>query len=89
MDSFAISMPLLEFHEFRSKCANGGDSKKSDQQHEEDNYDDDEDFNELDDDADFRGHWAVVSDIKKNPEHAVKRHPFVVTRCVRKLFYVL
>ncbi|KAJ6558139.1 hypothetical protein B0H19DRAFT_1150066 [Mycena capillaripes] len=82
LDSFAISMPLLEFHEFRSKCAKSDDSKNSGQKlDEEDNDDGDEaDWVDIDDGNDFRGHSAAVSDIAKNPEHAVKRHPFVVTR---------
>ncbi|KAJ7119609.1 hypothetical protein C8R44DRAFT_788507 [Mycena epipterygia] len=81
LDSFGISIPLLEFHEIRSKCANGSDSKisqLSNQKVNDEDYDDEED---PEDEADGNDDdtWGV-SNIAKNPQHAVKRHPFVVTR---------
>ncbi|KAF8147742.1 hypothetical protein K438DRAFT_1867249 [Mycena galopus ATCC 62051] len=80
VDSFGISMPLLEFHEYQSKCAKKkGDSDK---QLPDDNDADDEtdDLTEYNDDG-MGGRWASgVSDITRNPDHAVMRHPFILTR---------
>ncbi|KAJ7302358.1 hypothetical protein DFH08DRAFT_74267 [Mycena albidolilacea] len=79
VDSFGISMPLLEFHEYRSKCAKGGGSDNSGKQ--DDNDDDDvDDWTDYGDDK-FPGRWNPgISDIANNPQHAVKRHPFILTR---------
>ncbi|KAJ7119542.1 hypothetical protein C8R44DRAFT_177044 [Mycena epipterygia] len=81
LDSFGISIPLLEFYEIHSKCANGSDSeipKLSSQQVEDEGNDAEEgDENEaVGNSVEVPG----VSDIAKFPQHAVKRHPFVVTR---------
>ncbi|KAJ7471928.1 hypothetical protein FB451DRAFT_311308 [Mycena latifolia] len=89
LDSFGISIPLLEFHEIRSKCANDSNSdispdpvEEKEDDVDEDGADGDEDEAEdesdevKDNDADSPG----ISNIEKNPDHAVKRHPFVVTR---------
>ncbi|KAJ6510568.1 hypothetical protein C8R45DRAFT_964526 [Mycena sanguinolenta] len=72
VDSFGISMPLLEFHEFRSKCKKSN-SKKADGDEDDDETDD----WELHDRGRFH---AGISDIARNPQHAVMRHPFVLTR---------
>ncbi|KAJ7675487.1 hypothetical protein B0H17DRAFT_1207672 [Mycena rosella] len=92
LDSFAISISLLEFHEIRSKCANDSNSNISLEDHagkqvEGKNHDaeEGEEPEELENtesevaDNSFNG-TPGVSDIAKHPEHAVKRHPFVVTR---------
>ncbi|KAJ7471940.1 hypothetical protein FB451DRAFT_1251471 [Mycena latifolia] len=85
LDSFGLSMPLLEFHEIRSKCTNDSEStiSRDSGQHVEDkdkDADDDDDYDEPEE-IDGRGHdISVVSDMTKYPQHAVKRHPFVVTR---------
>ncbi|KAJ7119545.1 hypothetical protein C8R44DRAFT_921775 [Mycena epipterygia] len=81
LDSFGISIPLLEFHEIHSKCTNNSDSeipKLSSQQIE----DEENDAEEGDEDEAVGNGVEVkgVSDIVKHPQHAVKRHPFVVTR---------
>jgi hypothetical protein len=74
-------MPLLEFHEYRSKCAKGGDSENSGKQNDNDD-DDVDDWTDYGDDK-FPGRWnPSISDIANNPQHAVKRHPFILTRCV-------
>ncbi|KAJ7315037.1 hypothetical protein DFH08DRAFT_425650 [Mycena albidolilacea] len=87
LDSFGISMPLLEFHEFGSKCTNSTDSdtsssedKPGDDQNNENNEDEDEEENHIEEKDDTAGGPLGVSDIAKYPEHALKRHPFVVTR---------
>ncbi|KAF7328888.1 hypothetical protein MVEN_02518500 [Mycena venus] len=78
LDSFGISMPLLEFNEFPSKCATDTSKKKLDK--DDDDDDESDDWTEDSDDRPV-GRWALgVSDIAKNPQHAVKRHPFIVTR---------
>ncbi|KAJ6562522.1 hypothetical protein B0H19DRAFT_1248232 [Mycena capillaripes] len=80
LDSFAISMPLLEFHEFRSKCATASSREKSASSEEvviKQSDDDEEDQVEK---HVVQVIPSGVSDITKYPEHAVKRHPFVVTR---------
>ncbi|KAJ7792321.1 hypothetical protein B0H14DRAFT_2931666 [Mycena olivaceomarginata] len=87
LDSFGISMPLLEFHEFGSKCTNSTDSdisssedKMADEKNSEDDEDEDEEVNRVEDKDDTAGGPLGVSDIAKYPEHALKRHPFIVTR---------
>ncbi|KAF7360594.1 hypothetical protein MVEN_00790800 [Mycena venus] len=92
LDSFAISFPLLEFHEIGSKCANTSNLGTSPEEEEEipieEKADEDEDDDEDDEEAQDRVKAKVNtteptrgwSDIRKFPEHALKRHPFVVTR---------
>ncbi|KAJ7186864.1 hypothetical protein C8R46DRAFT_1058256 [Mycena filopes] len=89
LDSFAISIPLLEFHEIASKCEKGGASKVPrpplDDEHVNDadnDEDEDEDDFLLSADAETPDNWRLpaVSDMTKNPLHGVKRHPFIVTR---------
>ncbi|KAF7344401.1 hypothetical protein MSAN_01921300 [Mycena sanguinolenta] len=81
LDSFGISMPLLEFHEFRSKCAELPISQPVSAQHkdpvsaEKNQHGGEYEGQNQDRDAD-----QGISDILKYPEHAVKRHPFVLTR---------
>ncbi|KAK7028330.1 hypothetical protein R3P38DRAFT_3394488 [Favolaschia claudopus] len=74
VEAFSISMPLLEFHEYRSKCS----PRKSTEDDDENESDESDDLE--DDDARSNRWVSVVSDISKNPLHAVKRHPFVLTR---------
>ncbi|KAJ7262642.1 hypothetical protein B0H12DRAFT_1231091 [Mycena haematopus] len=79
VDSFGISMPLLEFHEFRSKCAKKSDSDQ--QLNLEDNDDDDDETEGWAEHSRVPGHfYGGVSDIARNPQDAVMRHPFVLTR---------
>ncbi|KAJ6588605.1 hypothetical protein B0H19DRAFT_1100250 [Mycena capillaripes] len=84
LDSFGISMPLLEFHEFRSKCANVSNSETSPIPSETVVINKDDEDEDAEDHADDNNVAEViplgVSDIKRYPEHVVKRHPFVVTR---------
>ncbi|KAJ7245094.1 hypothetical protein C8J57DRAFT_1524589 [Mycena rebaudengoi] len=92
LDSFGISMPLLEFHEVGSRCANSTNPETSSveneitQERSDDDDDDDEDGEgkEIQRKAVAKVHTATaplgVSDITQFPEHALKRHPFVVTR---------
>ncbi|KAJ6491584.1 hypothetical protein DFH09DRAFT_1377219 [Mycena vulgaris] len=82
LDSFGISIPLLEFHEVRSKCNSSTPeiSEKSGQQAEDEENDADEEEDESDGIEDRGNDILAVSDIAKHPQHAVKRHPFVVTR---------
>ncbi|KAJ7021462.1 hypothetical protein C8F04DRAFT_1140897 [Mycena alexandri] len=85
LDSFGISIPLMEFHEIASKC---GGSKVFKPKFDDDeakgadegDEDDEDDFNPVtaDDEANWR--FSAVSDIARNPLHAVNRHPFIVTR---------
>ncbi|KAF7360598.1 hypothetical protein MVEN_00791200 [Mycena venus] len=92
LDSFAISFPLLEFHEIGSKCANTSNLETSPEEEEEipikEKTDEDEDDDEDDEEVQDRVKTKVNtteptrgwSDIQKFPEHVLKRHPFVVTR---------
>ncbi|KAJ6495433.1 hypothetical protein C8R45DRAFT_1095066 [Mycena sanguinolenta] len=76
LDSFGISMPLLEFHEFGSKCAESPILQTHSAQ-DKDPFSDEKNQNdgEYDDGAE-----PGISDVLKYPEHALKRHPFVVAR---------
>jgi hypothetical protein len=83
-------MPLLEFHEFGSKCTNSTDSdtsssedKPADDKNNENDEDEDEEENHVEEKDDTAGSPLGVSDIAKYPEHALKRHPFIVTRYAR------
>lgn len=95
LDSFGISVPLLEFHAFRSKCADAQDSETASQEEisEKEDGEDEDDGEDSEEPPTFKvvvntggssssSQHPDVSDIAKHPEHAVKRHPFVVTRCV-------
>ncbi|KAJ7847742.1 hypothetical protein B0H14DRAFT_3675132 [Mycena olivaceomarginata] len=62
LDLFGILMPLLEFHEFGSKCTNSTNSDTS---------------SSKDKPVDNKNN---ENNEAKYPEHALKRHPFVVTR---------
>ncbi|KAJ6491578.1 hypothetical protein DFH09DRAFT_1453217 [Mycena vulgaris] len=89
-DSFGISIPLLEFHEIRSKCANDSgteisenlkpqtEDKGDDADEEED--EEEEEAKEIQESVEVDEDSLTVSNITKNPLHAVKRHPYVVTR---------
>ncbi|KAJ7255839.1 hypothetical protein B0H12DRAFT_1113039 [Mycena haematopus] len=88
LDSFGISMPLLEFHEFGSKCIKSPISEtqsaeentlSDDDKENEDEYED-EDEEPINVEEDAAGGPSGVSDISKYPEHTLKRHPFVITR---------
>jgi hypothetical protein len=82
-------MPLLEFHEFDSECTNSTDSDTSsseDKMADEKNGEDDEhedEVNRVEDKDDTAGGPLRVSNIAKYPEHALKRHPFIMTRYVQ------
>ncbi|KAJ7485154.1 hypothetical protein B0H11DRAFT_2018308 [Mycena galericulata] len=79
LDSFGVSIPLLEFHEIQSKCPN--ENTESRLQHVDDDQEDEEDDGDVSEDEDpFGGFGVARSDVAKNPQHAVKRAPFVVTR---------
>ncbi|KAJ6588607.1 hypothetical protein B0H19DRAFT_212203 [Mycena capillaripes] len=85
LDSFGISIPLLEFHELRSKCVNTSNTSNSETSPSETevvNKDDDgEDAEDQEEDNNVPEVIpSGVSDIERYPEHALKRHPFVVTR---------
>ncbi|KAJ7910040.1 hypothetical protein B0H13DRAFT_617333, partial [Mycena leptocephala] len=90
LDSFAISFPLLEFHEIDSKCTNTSSLKRSSEEKEDvilkENADeeDDDDEEEVQDRVEEKFHTydgpRGISDIPRYPEHALKRHPFIVTR---------
>ncbi|KAF7344378.1 hypothetical protein MSAN_01918800 [Mycena sanguinolenta] len=86
LDSFGFSMPLLEFHEFGSKCTKSEPILETNSTDEEalsdGNDEDDEEYYEEQEQVqkDTTGEPPGVSDISKYPEHALKRHPFVVTR---------
>ncbi|KAJ6537787.1 hypothetical protein B0H19DRAFT_1240499 [Mycena capillaripes] len=89
LDSFGISMPLLEFHELGSKCASSSNpetpSVENEITHNQNDDDDDEDGDgEVQRQTVAKAHVATaplgISDIALYPEHALKRHPFVVTR---------
>ncbi|KAJ7074566.1 hypothetical protein C8F01DRAFT_29818 [Mycena amicta] len=77
IDSVGISMPLVEFHEYRANQC-GDDSHDSDEVGW--SNDDDEDSEADEDDLLGPFRFTRVSDIKKYPKHAVELHPFVVTR---------
>ncbi|KAJ7331519.1 hypothetical protein DFH08DRAFT_940114 [Mycena albidolilacea] len=76
LDSFAISFPLLEFHEI------GREEDVILKENADDEDDDDEE--EVQDRVEEKFHTYEgprgISDIPRYPEHALKRHPFVVTR---------
>ncbi|KAJ6495455.1 hypothetical protein C8R45DRAFT_1095087 [Mycena sanguinolenta] len=84
LDSLGISIPLLEFHEFGSKCTESEpilDTNSADEDALSDgNNDDDEDEEHEEVEKDTTGGPPSVSDILKYPEHALKRHPYVMTR---------
>ncbi|KAF7344379.1 hypothetical protein MSAN_01919000 [Mycena sanguinolenta] len=92
LDSFGISMPMLEFHEFGSKCTKSEPILETDSADEvalsDGNNEDDEEYYEEQEQVqkDTTGEPPGVSDISKYPEHASKRHPFVVTRYVVQLW---
>ncbi|KAJ7619340.1 hypothetical protein FB45DRAFT_1095418 [Roridomyces roridus] len=65
LDSFGISMPLLELHAIGSKCPESYGTQSDDD-------DDDEEFSDI--------APADMSNIVFYPKHAIERHPFVVTR---------
>jgi hypothetical protein len=79
-------MPLLEFHEVHSRCATASNPETSSSAEEPPEKDDDEDYDDEEtQDWVKENHSAEespsgVSNITGNPEHALKRHPFVVTR---------
>ncbi|KAF7290584.1 hypothetical protein MIND_01298500 [Mycena indigotica] len=82
IDSFGISMPLLEFHEYRrNQC---GDATIHESKDLETDIDLDDDIDSAEDDPEAaprsRLRFPPVSDIKKYPSHSVERHPFVITR---------
>ncbi|KAJ7471932.1 hypothetical protein FB451DRAFT_1134760 [Mycena latifolia] len=81
LDSFGISIPLLEFHEIRSKCANdsGPDVSQDSDQHVEDKIHG-ADEREEEKESDEVKSSDDSPNIEKNPQQAVKLHPFVVTR---------
>ncbi|KAF8205408.1 hypothetical protein K438DRAFT_1932226 [Mycena galopus ATCC 62051] len=89
LDSFGISMSLLEFHPFGSKCAESPDVETPSDDSEDpmadkeiqkdDDEDDEKEENYVEEEDNSVGPLGV-SDISKYPEHALKRHPFVVTR---------
>ncbi|KAK7039640.1 hypothetical protein R3P38DRAFT_3181414 [Favolaschia claudopus] len=105
LDSFAISIPLLEFYEYGSRCAKSGsdvdeepfsegnktvdldsEAKKLDSDETEKSKDKDDDADDEEEERDQVKEKedtlgpADISDIAKYPEHALKRHPFIVTR---------
>ncbi|KAF7323891.1 hypothetical protein MKEN_00610500 [Mycena kentingensis (nom. inval.)] len=82
LDSFGISMPLIEFREYR-KAACKAEETGSDNSDEEDgeapwSLEDDPEGDRDRSPGPFRE--STISDIEKHPAHAVDRHPFVVTR---------
>jgi hypothetical protein len=86
LDSFGISVPLLEFHEFPSKCVKNHDQDALEDSRQfaggsENLSDEEADRVELNQNLE-NGDVFVFSDVAKHPQHAVKRHPFVVTRYV-------
>ncbi|KAJ6632547.1 hypothetical protein B0H10DRAFT_1977759 [Mycena sp. CBHHK59/15] len=76
LDSFGISIPLLEFHETQSKCPASHNAGEPSQRPDSDSIASDEQDDDEDDDAILPG----ISNIAKYPEHALKRHPFLLTR---------
>ncbi|KAJ7641491.1 hypothetical protein FB45DRAFT_1022237 [Roridomyces roridus] len=74
LDSFGISMPLLEFHEVQSMCPN----QRLSMQSGEDADDEDEELEDVR--RSFLSSAALASDMTKNPLNAVKRAPYVITR---------
>lgn len=92
LDSFGVSISLLEFHEIQSRCPNGGSEISKppvqDAGNEEDEEDDTVDTPEREHNHPY-GPLRGVSDIAKHPQHAVKRAPFVVTRCVSDTWLVI
>ncbi|KAF7344392.1 hypothetical protein MSAN_01920400 [Mycena sanguinolenta] len=76
LDSFGFSMPLLEFHEFGSKCTKSPilETPSADEDAFSDGADDGyKEQNQTEKDT------AGVSGTSKYPEHALT-HPFIVTR---------
>ncbi|KAJ7666901.1 hypothetical protein DFH06DRAFT_1185007 [Mycena polygramma] len=81
LDSFGISMPLLEFHEFPTKCDKQGHLKSSTLELDDEDMDDVDEAEKYEETVEGgHGPGVVVSDVARHPEHAVKRHPFIVTR---------
>ncbi|KAJ7207989.1 hypothetical protein GGX14DRAFT_634694 [Mycena pura] len=85
LDSFGISTSLLEFHELRTNCAKTRDSgaiekTATSQDDYDEDWSDDDVEREFDETADELLRGIRMSDIAKHLDHAVKRHPFVVTR---------
>lgn len=76
-------MPLLEFHEVHSRCATASNpetSSSAEEPPEKDDYDDEETQDWVKENHSAEESPSGVSNITGNPEHALKRHPFVVTR---------
>ncbi|KAJ7619338.1 hypothetical protein FB45DRAFT_1033201 [Roridomyces roridus] len=86
IDSFGISIPLLEFHEIGSRCGDPAASSVEaatvtvKEMNEDDDEDDEEEQIPVPAKAPVASAPAGISNTVRYPEHAFKRHPFVVAR---------
>ncbi|KAJ7619364.1 hypothetical protein FB45DRAFT_1007031 [Roridomyces roridus] len=86
LDSFGFSMPLLEFHEIASQCANSAEAEpasvKGKQSADEDQHGEDDQAVKiaLGETSNGVPHFNVTLKVDDPNKRILKQHPFVVTR---------
>jgi hypothetical protein len=82
LESFGVTVPLLQFHGVHSRCHNSDNSDKgSDEPADEKSYSDDDEDQEAEIEPDDNPLLPVLLSLEKtNGKPVLKSHPYIITR---------
>jgi hypothetical protein len=88
LESFGITIPLIEFHEIPSRCSNSSGAENTPKEDSKAKETAEPKTLDGDDDNDDLGENEKAKSVVQ-PKKGKPRHPHVVTRCVLNIFITL